>query len=242
MNPRRIRTKRRKPFKNHDGGVRFKVPSHPPSFTAIPWYNLVLRIVDPPATITTVSIQAALASQLAVSFIASLANVRLRSVRLWASLVQPATPAALVPLSVTILDPLAASFTTTLQNRVLESLIDYPDAVRRACVGYKYPKAQSEVSLAVSNANPVNLLNIQGAGAGSVLYFYLQWRSGVVGAPPALDNLSNSLSEFVIEENDDDEYVDRIVDRLEREHLLLDDNGRISSSAIIRSRNKLNKK
>lgn len=226
---RRNRSKRSP--KSHDGGVRFRVPTHPPAFTAVPWYNLVLRIADPPASVLTTSIQAALATQLGVSFIASLANVRLQSVRVWGTL----SSSNLTPLSVTVLDPAAASFASSLNLRVLEALIDYPDAVKRPAVGYKYPKAQREISLSVSNANPVVLLNIQGGGPNAVVYFHLQWRAGVSGATPA-DGLADSLEAASLDE--DTVYVDRVVDRIDREYLTRDEDGRIVSYASLRAKNK----
>jgi hypothetical protein len=211
---------RNRKAKTHDGGTRFGVPAHPPGFTAVPWYNLVVRVVDPPASVLTTTLQAAISTQLGISFIGSLVNVRLQSVRVWSALSALTSSSPLVPLSVTVLDPIAGSFQTTSTARVLESLIDYPDAVRRAAVGYKYPKAQREVSLVVSNANPVVLLNLLGGGAGAVVYFSLQWRPGTTAVSPAIEDEFENIPE------DDVVSIRNIRDTLVR-----DEDGKIISLA-----------
>jgi hypothetical protein len=217
-NFRRNRPIRRK-GKNSDGGTRFGVPSHPPSFTAVPWFNLVVRIVDPPGSVLTTTLQAAISSQLGISFIGSLVNVRLQCVRVWSALTALGS-SPLVPLSVTVLDPLAGMYQGTVPARVLEALIDYPDAVRRASIGYKYPKAQREVSLSTSNVNPVVLLNIQGGGPGAVVYFTVQWRPGTTSSTPAIEDEFETIPE------DDVMSIRNIRDTLVR-----DDDGKIISLA-----------
>jgi hypothetical protein len=221
-NFRRKNRGRNNQTKRHDGGTRFIVPTHPPAFTAIPWYNLVVRIFDPPATVTSVGLAAAISTQLGVTFTGSVINVRLQSVRVWGALVANNATSSLQPLSVNVFDPIASSFNGSVANRVLEALADYPDAVKRAAVGYKYPKAQREVSLNVYNQNAVLLLSLQGAGAGSVVYFNVQWRTAVTTPIPALDD----EFEKVVEDD-----VSSLVDRNMRDTLVRDEHGKIITLA-----------
>jgi hypothetical protein len=217
----RVRKFVRAPSKGtSDGGVRYAVNSHPNSFCAVPWYNLVVRIDSPPANVTTVTLQAAIASQLGVTFANALVNVRLREVRVWGAITSMSATSAIAPLSVTIFDHLAASTAASNPLRVLEVLIDYPDMVRRACVGYKFPKAQREVSLFLTNVTPTTLLSAQGLGGSSVIYYYLQWRSGSTTVTPALA-IVPPLSEE--ETGEEDDYVD--LEKLHRGQLYTDDDG-----------------
>jgi hypothetical protein len=221
-NFRRKNRVRNNQTKRHDGGTRFTVPTHPPGFTAIPWYNLVVRIADPTATVTSINLAAAISTQLGVTFTGSVINVRLQSVRIWGALVANNATSSLQPLSANIFDPIAASFNGSVANRILESLADYPDAVKRAAVGYKYPKAQREVSLNIYNANAVNLLTLQGAGPGSVVYFNVQWRTAVTTPIPAVDD----EFEKVLEDD-----IASMVDRNIRDTLVRDENGKIITLA-----------
>lgn len=202
--------------KSHDGGVRFRVSPHPNSFNAVPWFPLVVRLTNPPASVTTVTLAAAISNQLGVTFTGGQVNVRLQSLKVWGSL----TTTPLGPLAVTVMDPIATiqASTSVLPSRVLEVLQDFPDLVSRACVGYKYPKAQREASLFASNLNPTVLLAMTGVGPDSVIYFYLQWRPANTTFPPIL------LEE---EDNEDEDFVD--LHKLLRSRLCIDDNGRISN-------------
>lgn len=193
-----------------DGGRRINISSRPPAFTSIPWYNLTVRFVDPPASITTVTLQAAISTQLGVSFNASICNVRLQSFRMWGAL-----GTLLEPLSVSVFDPIVtATALSNNTNRVLEALTDYPDQVRRAAVGYIYPKAQRETSLTLGNTGPALLVSTIGGGPNSVAYFRLQWRPFSTTPPPV----------GLQEEDFEDDYDD-LVDRLARTTLRRDENG-----------------
>lgn len=195
----------------YDGGRRINIDSRPPAFTSIPWYNLTVRFIDPPASITTVTLQAAISTQLGISFTASIANVRLQSFRMWGAL-----GSTLQPLSVNVFDPIVTA--TTLANNtncVLEALTDYPDQVRRAAVGYIYPKAQRETSLTLGNTGPATLIQILGGGPNSVAYFRVQWRPFSVTPPPVT----------TLQEEDFEDDYDDLVDRLARTTLRRDENG-----------------
>lgn len=186
--------------RSSDGGKMLHISPHPPDFVSAPWYSLIVRIQNPAALVTTVGLQAAIATQLGISFTDSFIDVRFQSVRLWGALVSGTTP--LQPVNVLILDPIMASVVFT--NRVLEQLTDYPDQVRRACIGYRYPKAQREVSVRVGNTNPTQLLITNGLGPNSVIYFRIQWRPGNT-FPPTFkwaEKLLNSSS--VTDDEDDD--------------------------------------
>lgn len=179
-------------------------------------------MVDPPATVTSVLLQAAISTQLGIAFTGSIVNVRLQAVRVWGALKANDASTSLQPLSVNILDPVASTFNGSIANRVLEALTDYPDAVKRAAVGYKYPEAQREVSLYLANATPVTLLQINGGGADSVVYFNIQWRAAAGTPPPVLDEGLEII-------NDDE--VNSIVERNFRESLVRDESGKIITLA-----------
>jgi hypothetical protein len=170
--------KRKQSSRKPDNGKRYTVSPHPSSFVSAPWYPLVVRI-DSPATptITTIQLRDAIVSQLGITL--TILNVRLQTVRLWSAISGSSPPERLF---VQVLDPISAIFgSLTAPNlRILEQLTDYPDAVNRACIGYRYPKAQREVAILCNGTDSSSLLRTSGMGPGSVLYFYLQWRSNAL--------------------------------------------------------------
>jgi hypothetical protein len=84
-----------------------------------------------------------MSQQLGITFNAGNIDVRLQMVRVWGALATGTS--ALQLLSVAIFDPIQTTQATT--QRILEQITDFPDQVTRACIGYKYPKAQREASL-----------------------------------------------------------------------------------------------
>jgi hypothetical protein len=188
-----------------DGGRMLRTASHPPDFVSIPWYNLVVRIENPGVVVTTVGLQAAIASQLGVTFTGGVIDVRVQTVRVWGALVSGTTP--LQPVSIVIFDVFSA-----VGSRVLEQITDYPDQVTRACIGYRYPKAQREMSLRVSNTGPANLLAANGLGTNSVVYFKLQWRPTQVS--PTIKWLAKALSTQPLFSDDEDDEIEVISTRL----------------------------
>jgi len=212
--------------KSGDGGRRIKAPSHPPSFTAVPWYNLTLRLSDITTSVTSINIQAALASQLNVSFAASFVNLRFLSVAVWGALLPMNSTNSLSPLSVVVYDPIASTFNGSISNRTLEALVDYPDQVRRACVAYRYPKAQREVSFNAYNLNATTLFAVAGAGPGSVMYIRLQWRAATFIPVP-----SEMPEEKDFDVIDDDHSIDRSVERIMKSQLVRMADGTIGTLA-----------
>ena len=198
--------------RNPNGG-RFSVPPNPPSFTAVPWYSLVLRVTGFNSNVTNGDLYSALQSQLGIvtpTFVA-----RIKSVRFWAPIVS-----SLTPVSVTVFDLVAPSFSTILsvQTRVLDVLMDYPDVVNRASLGYKYPPAQRAVSVRLEAINLFTMFNTVGFGAQSVMYVNLEWRANFINSPPAL--FSNA------EDAEDD-----VVDKSYRSELYVRDDGTIDTLA-----------
>lgn len=198
--PRKRVVKRRK-RRTTDGGGRFVVSPHPPSFTAIPWYSLVVRIQSPPTTLNSALLTTSIESQLGIAFANAIINVRLQSIRVWGALRAFNDTSPLPPLSVAIYDVIAGTFTAiaTVEQRVLDVLIDYPDMTRRAAVGYHYPKAQREVSLQISTTSPFTIANMSGIGSNSIVYVSLQWRPGRIGVIPVLDSEEEDIE--VISDN-----------------------------------------
>jgi hypothetical protein len=216
---RKLKNKSKKSNRSTDGGHKWSIPPQPPQITFVPWYNLTLRIDSPPSITTTATIQAALASQLNVTFDNSFCFVRLQRVRLWGQLQNDST---LAPVNVIIYDPIQTSAQSGSIGvvRILEQFIDYPDQVNRARIGYIYPKAQREASLRLANTNPSQLIFASGMSTGSVMYINLQWRS--FNAAVAL--MSDCLQDLELEES-----CDRASDQYARESLVRDKHGVITN-------------
>lgn len=158
---------------------RFNPPSHPPSFMSRPWYNLVVRLENPPALITTQILATALSNQLGVSVAGGVLNVRLQSIRIWGALASGNSP--LPPINVLIFDLFRAMQTPTATDavRVLEQITDFPDQVNRSCVGYRYDLSHRELSVWMTVASaPTAILSCTGLGPNSVAYFDVLWRCG----------------------------------------------------------------
>jgi hypothetical protein len=192
---RRSNRNRQKP--NADGGKRFIVSPHPPSFVSCPWFNLVVRIDSPAVLISTVLLRTAFLSQLGFSGTNPYA-VRLQQVRFWGALVGSTSGTPPPPINVIINDPISLSTAANGSGvgiRVLEQFTDYSDVVQRACFGYRYPKAQREFSFGLTTTNNGNLFVTNGMGPGSVVYVTLQWRSSPLLPPDAVDSddLSSSF-------------------------------------------------
>lgn len=190
-------------------GKELRIPPYPTEFTSRPWWPLVVRIEGPGTSLGLNSLLANLRSQLGFGTDVPV-QVKLKSVRCWGPLVSFATgPLGLT--SVAILDPIAEnsfnSATAVPESRVLEQYTRYPDQVNRACIGFEYSLAHQSVSLGISLtgvAAEVSLLNLVGMGAGSVVYFYVLWRSGNLtpsnptdAAAPEYDGDSDSEVEVV---------------------------------------------
>lgn len=156
-------------------GGRIKCPTHPPQFIPVPWYNLIVRF-DSTRDLTVQGIIERLDNQLGLTANQAI-GVRIISCRYWAPLVNMNAPAHLTELRAGFWSLLPASSASdggrfTLQQEVF----DYPDQVRRACVGFVWPKAQQEIVFNRTSVQPV-YHTITGGGAGSVTYVRLLWRA-----------------------------------------------------------------
>lgn len=179
---------------------RFSVPSIPPSIVTRPWFNLVVRMdvtssnTTTPVTIMASDVGTALATQLFGQNPPTVASmplqVRFQSVKIWGYIPNLST-ATMQPLTAVIMDLFGLSVTgsTVTSPRALDQITRYPDAVRRASIGYLYPEAQSNLSVDVRGgpqALAVPLLSILGAGPtpaqNAVVYWNLMWRSGTITA------------------------------------------------------------
>lgn len=180
--------------RRNEAGHKIKVPSLPPDFTAVPWYPIVLRLENPGTAVTTLSVETVLATQLGLTFPSGTVDVRLISVRVWGPLTTPTGTSALQPLSMAVLDPIGSGGTATTGGtgvRTMEVITDFPNQVQRSSVGYKYSMSNSQTSLrCVGTGGGVTLWNLQGAGAGSVMYINILWRSPNVSI---LGNLGPAL-------------------------------------------------
>jgi hypothetical protein len=169
------RTNRRKRISktsHHFGGRRLNIPPQPGEFTSRPWYPLVVRIDGPSTSLTTFNLGFNMANQLGLDPNTRF-DVRLQSVKFWGATVATGSSSPLFPVVLNVLDPIGQNSVAVVRN--LEQFIRYPDQVNRACCGFEYPDAQKCLSLDTTQA--VNLLLMAGAGAGSVVYFHVHWRS-----------------------------------------------------------------
>lgn len=160
-----------------ENGRVFKVPTHPPEFTAIPWNQCTVRSQNSLSTYEHFTVIALLRSQLHLASNQGI-SYRLHSVRVWAGLVSfGAGP--LLPLRVRFfaLNESSANPTFLPEFATLEDVIDYPDQTRRAAVGFEWPLAQQALafSTSVTTATPP-ICEITEGRDGSVVYFRLWWR------------------------------------------------------------------
>jgi len=189
-NTRRQRRRFEVPFLK---GHRLRVPNHPTEFYAIPWFQLVLRILNPTNEITYGQIYSNLLSQLGITIPSGSINVRLQSMRLWGP-----TNARLTMTVQDVFDQITGSVPVGTQL-TLEEISDYADAVNRARVGYEYSSAQQQKSLFMTTASSDTICSIAGAGAGSVAYITLMWRPfRITGPPPAIMEISSSDEEIEV--------------------------------------------
>lgn len=178
---KRVSQKQKQIAKSNDfKGHRVRVLSHPPEFMYRPWYALQVRIDDLAALgdglLTTAELAATIESQLGISVSGDILNVRIQEVKAWGNLT-----GALAPVTMIVYDLVAGTqnlgSTNTIADRTLEVIREYPDAVNRAAVGYKYSKVQQNVSLWLS-ASPTNAKALYSFQGCSLVYVYLLWRCG----------------------------------------------------------------
>lgn len=156
-------------------GRKFKVPTHPPEFVPVPWYNLIVR--TPNVTDVTISnLIAAVRSQLNLgsnNFI----QVRVIDVRIWGPIVSMTATTALSEIRVSFWSLFPANSVTSGGTfSIQEEVFDYPDQVRRAALGYEYPIAQQQIVFNQNSTQPI-LHFTYGGGNGNLVYFRILWRS-----------------------------------------------------------------
>jgi hypothetical protein len=163
---------------------RFHIPSHPTEFTAVPWYRLIVRINNPTASVVYSQIYTSLISQLGISNTTGAFLMRLRAIKVWGPI--PATNTRLTVVFFDVFDNVSGS--SIIGNLPLQELSNYADQVNRARVAYMYSSSQQQKSLIISATSVDTLIEVAGAGAGSVMYVDLWWRPLRSGNPPALDD------------------------------------------------------
>lgn len=194
-----VKTRSNKVLRRKDNGGRYKILSHPPSFTSGPWWNLTVRIDSPGAIITTLGLRDQMSSQIGSGTVNNF-QVRLQSVRFWGSTGTSGTSGP-SPINILIHDPIAISAAAPsggTGGRILEQITDYPDVVNRAAFGYKYPKAQRDFSLALTGTAAGNLFITNGMGSNSVVYINLQWRFAPSVPPSFGEDLASELEAIAL--------------------------------------------
>jgi hypothetical protein len=175
-------------------GNELKVPPQPPPITTRPWFNLTVRIDNIGISLNSRDVINAINTQLGFQIADGAIGFQLQRIKIWGPLVPFQSPAPLTPISVTFVDFIGVTNTsTTLNNaRVLEQYTRYPDQTRRASVGYSYPIAHQDITLVSNSAtNNTNILQTKGLGSGSVAYVYLKWRSTLLSFPE-----SSNINDF----------------------------------------------
>lgn len=177
-----------------ENGRVFKVPTHPPEFTAIPWNQCTVRsqvsapLYDHFAVITLLRSQLHLTSNQGISY-------RLHSARVWGGLVAfNAGPLSPMRVRFYSLNESSANPTFSAEFATLEDVVDYPDQTRRAAVGFEWPLAQQSLafSTVITRATPP-ILEITEGSSGSVVYFRLWWRPTTGPHVPQIQESLNSI-------------------------------------------------
>jgi hypothetical protein len=100
-------------------------------------------------------------------------ELRIYNVKVWAPL-SAATASPLNPVRVGIMDFLGVNTTTAPQGRLLEEFTRYPDQVRRAGIGFRYPIAQSDLVLQEGQA--ITLITYSSNVTTGLAMFQVSWR------------------------------------------------------------------
>lgn len=159
-------------------GHKIKVSPHPPEFVPVPWFNLTLRMTGV-TDITSSTLINQLKQQLRLPPLDTnvVLDARVINIRGWGPLVPMNSATVLSPLRVAFWCLIPNSGGTGISNfGIQEEVYDFPDQVRRACVGYEYPLAQQQIVLNQNITTPI-LHITDGAGAGNVFYIRLLWRT-----------------------------------------------------------------
>lgn len=167
---------------SHYRGQVLKIAPQPPEFVSRPWFALTVRVDNPGINIGVAGLLAALRSQLGWPVDVPI-DIRVEHVKVYGPLVN-FNAGPMVPLNVAVQDFIAenilASGNISQSARIIEQATRYPDQVNRACVGFKYGIAHSSITLSSTALGDVALLNMTGAGPGSLVLYHLLFRSGTV--------------------------------------------------------------
>lgn len=175
-------------------GHSFSLSPNPPQFVSEPWFSLTVRFENPATEITYAGLYTALQSQLSgLSFVSSLAYVRLMHWRCWGPI-----PVTNTPIRVTFFDIFDEVISGATGNAILRVAQDYGNQVSRACVSYAYSTAQQQKAVFVGTGLSTSVLRLTGFGAGSVLYLRLLWRPAS-GVNLSDDESADRLKYLVIE-------------------------------------------
>jgi len=166
----------------------------------MPWFPLVLRINNPGLSVTGANLYSALVAQVGnISFVNSLLNIRVFSIRVWGPI--PTTNTPLVVQIRDVFDDIVGTVIPGTSN-ILEEITDYADQVNRAKLGYVYSTVQSQKSLLLGPVDTNPYFTVTGAGANSVAYVKLLWRPFQTGATPNVNlpviDLSDTDSEVEV--------------------------------------------
>jgi hypothetical protein len=177
-------------------GCELRIMPQPPEFVSRPWFPLTVRIDSIGTSVGVDQLAANLRTQLGWDPGVPV-TLRLQHIKVYGPLVS-FTSGPLAPLNVGYRDFIAEQSTiggtVDVSPRVLEQFTRYPDQTNRACVGYKYGITHSSLALsggAAAGSDTV-LLNVTGAGPGSLVLVHLLFRSGQINpAQPSNDDSSS---------------------------------------------------
>lgn len=156
-------------------GRKIAVPTHPPEFVPVPWYNLIVRISDF-TDITSSSLITALRNQLNLGA-SNFLQVRIINIRMWGPLINMDATARLSELRASFWSLLPANSNTSGGTfSIQEEVFDFPDQVRRAAIGYEYPIAQQQIVFNQNTTAPITHI-YYGGGTGNLAYVRVLWRS-----------------------------------------------------------------
>jgi len=177
--PRRTKQKKKVAQKaHHFAGQRLNISSVPPEFTSRPWFPLVVRMEGPGTSVQLSNLVDSLRTQLGLDGAQPVA-LRLTSVKVYGPLVGFNASSVLQPVDVGIHDFMQMYGNSSATNRMLEQYTRYPDQVRRACIGYRYPDAHRCFTLALATPpTQTILLSTTGLGSGTLILWYLHFRTG----------------------------------------------------------------
>lgn len=160
-------------------GKVLRVPFHPPEFTSNPWNQLTVVLETATPGITSVSLSTALRAQLGLSANQPL-SIRVHSIRYWATILSQNAATSLSKASVSFRSLVPVTGTTasvSVNYPIIQEVTDFPDQVRRSCVGFEWPASQQAVVISSAASTTHTIAEVlSGAGADSIFYIRCWWR------------------------------------------------------------------